>query len=84
MRTGAEMTGVSRLTFVAQSQKQGDGRGVGRELQVQSGALAEQPVLWDVIEVRVEDGRRQRAVAVAHHQPGKRIEAVTPLMVNLE
>lgn len=59
------------LTFVAQSQKQGDGRRVGRELQVQSGALAEQPVLRDVIEVRVEDGGRQGAVAVAHHQPGK-------------
>lgn len=69
-KTGARR--LARLTFIAQSQKQGDGRGGGRELQVQSGALAEQPVLWDVVEVRVEDGRGQRAVAITHHQPGKK------------
>lgn len=34
-------------------------------------------MLWDVVKVRVEEGCRQRAVAVAHHQPGKRIETLS-------
>lgn len=49
MNLSGEKTKVSLLTFISQSQKQRDGGRVGRELQVQRGALAEQTTLWDVI-----------------------------------
>lgn len=42
---------VSLLTLISQSQKQRDGRRISCELQVQCGALTQQPTLWDIIQV---------------------------------
>lgn len=58
---------VSELTLVSQRQKQRDGGRIRCELQVQCGALTEQPTFWDIIHVRVKERWRQGTVSTAHN-----------------
>ena len=58
---------MAMLTLIAQSQEQGDGGRISCELQVERGALTQQPAFWDIIQVWVKERRRQGVVSTAHN-----------------